>query len=164
MTASPDLHTLWRGAEIIVTRGDEEIDRIAADALQRVILAYGRQGDTPGDLEFALLELPDDWVLLGAHTGIGGRIHFERQAWWAERRCIYWVPRAAAPLPRVWQPGHWWRRHHGSGHARLPHEQLAAQVERWPLEGPQTWEERKWQRIVRSRPLAPVEAGPAQRR
>jgi hypothetical protein len=28
----------------------------------------------------------------------------------------------------------------------------------WPLEGPQTWEQRKWQRIVKSRLLPPLPA------
>jgi len=30
-------------------------------------------------------------------------------------------------------------------------------IERWPLQGPQTWEQRKWRRIERSRPFAPPE-------
>jgi hypothetical protein len=36
---------------------------------------------------------------------------------------------------------------------------LASLVERWPLQGPQTWEQRKWRRIARNRPFAPDESG-----
>jgi hypothetical protein len=36
---------------------------------------------------------------------------------------------------------------------RLPHSELAGVIEQWPLEGPQSWEQRKWANIVRSRLL-----------
>jgi hypothetical protein len=31
---------------------------------------------------------------------------------------------------------------------------LASRIEQWPLEGPQTWDQRKWMRIASSRPFA----------
>jgi hypothetical protein len=36
---------------------------------------------------------------------------------------------------------------------RVPHAELAGAIERWPLTGPQTWEQRKWERIAQSRPF-----------
>jgi hypothetical protein len=37
---------------------------------------------------------------------------------------------------------------------RVPREQLAGLVDVWPIEGPQSWDERRWQRIERSRPFS----------
>jgi len=42
-------------------------------------------------------------------------------------------------------------------YTRVPRAELAALIERWPMQGPQTWEQRKWRRIERSRPFAPAE-------
>ena len=38
---------------------------------------------------------------------------------------------------------------------RLPRSELAATIDKWPMEGPQTWEQRKWSTIARNRPFAP---------
>ena len=35
-----------------------------------------------------------------------------------------------------------------------PRGEKAGAIERWTLVGPQTWDERKWQRIASSRPFA----------
>jgi len=155
---SEDLHTAWRGMDLVVTRRNQELDRIAADDIRRAIVVYRGAGDTPGDLVFALLEGPENFLLLPAHSGIGGRIHFERQAWWEGRRNVFWVPQSRAPLPRGARLGGglggWLFGRGPTGCQRVPLDRLAPLVEQWPLEGPQTWDQRKWQRIERSRPLA----------
>ncbi|EHR71940.1 hypothetical protein BurJ1DRAFT_3125 [Burkholderiales bacterium JOSHI_001] len=153
---SMSLHTAWRGNDLMVMRQDREVDRIPANDIRRVILAYRGHGDSPGDLAFALFELAEETVILPAQSGIGGRVHFERQAFWTERNCIYWVALSKVSLPRQLRPGHWLLRRDRPGHVRLAHEQLAGLIDAWPLEGPQTWDQRKWQRIARSRALAPL--------
>jgi hypothetical protein len=153
---SNSLQTTWRGQDLLVYRNDQEIDRIAGAQIERVVLAYRGHGDSPGDLAFALVETAAETVVLPAESGIGGRVHFERQAFWAERNCIYWVALAKVSLPRQLRPGHWLLRRDRPGYDRLPREQLAGLVDGWPLEGPQTWDQRKWQRIARSRALAPL--------
>jgi hypothetical protein len=150
------LHTAWQGSDLVVWRDRAEIERIPSSQIERVILACHGHGDSPNELAFALIELANDALLLPAETGIGGRVHFERQAFWAERNCVYWVPAARAPLPRQLRPGHWLLRRDRPGVTRMPRDQLAAVIEQWPLEGPQTWEQRKWQRIARSRAFGPV--------
>ena len=54
-------------------------------------------------------------MILPAASGIAGRVHFERQAYWAGRHCIYWVAASKAVLPRTLRPGLWLlRRHQGA--------------------------------------------------
>jgi len=36
----------------------------------------------------------------------------------------------------------------------VPRAELSDTIARWTLTGPQTWDERKWQRIASSRPFA----------
>jgi hypothetical protein len=156
------LHTAWQGQELVVMEDDREIDRIAAEEIQRVVLVCRGAGDTPGDLVFAVIETPADAIVLPADSGIAGRVHFERQAFWAERNCIYWTTESRAALPRRLRPGLWILRRQRPGYLRAPRTELEGAIDHWPLEGPQTWEERKWERIVRSRPLAPSD--PAVRR
>jgi hypothetical protein len=151
------LNTAWQGNDLVVTEDDHDVDRIPADQIRRVVLVCRGAGDTPGDLQFALIETGDDVVVLPADSGIAGRVHFERQAFWAERNCIYWVSDARAALPRRLRPGLWILRRHRPGYLRAPRAELDNAIAQWPLEGPQTWEQRKWDRIARSRPLAPLD-------
>jgi hypothetical protein len=150
------LHTLWRGQDLLVLRQQDEIDCLHGPSIRRVVLVHRGSGDSPSDLAFAVFELDTDMVLLPAESGVGGRIHFERQAFWAQRNCIWWVPQAKVSLPRQLRPGHWLLRHDRPGHARVPREQLEPLLAQWPLEGPLTWEQRKWLRIARNRALAPL--------
>jgi len=152
------LQTAWQGMDLVVTKNDREIDRLPAQTIQRVLLVCHGNGDTPGDLAFAVIETSDETLVLPAESGIAGRIHFERQSFWSERPCIYWVNASHAALPRRLRPGLWmlWRQR--PGYMRLPRAELASTIEHWPLEGPQTWEQRKWERIARSRLLAPLDA------
>ncbi len=153
------LKTRWEGSDLLVLRGEREIDRIASREIHRVILVCHR-GDSPSDLRFAVVETLTDHILLPAASGIAGRVHFERQAFWLQRPCLYWVDDARAPLPRRLLPGVWLLRRQQPGYMRLAHAELAAVIEQWPLEGPHSWEQRKWARIVRKQLMRPAN-GPA---
>jgi hypothetical protein len=153
------LSTRWEGNDLLVLRNDEVVDRLAADEIRRVILVC-EHGDTPRDLSFAVIEVGADHVILPADSGIAGRVHFERQGFWAQHPCIYWTSAAHAPLPHALRPGLWLLRRHRPGYIRLPSAELAALIEQWPLEGPQTWEQRKWARIAANRSLQPATRKP----
>jgi hypothetical protein len=43
---------------------------------------------------------------------------------------------------------------------RVPRAELDAVIAGWPLEGPQTWDERKWARIEQLRPFAALRVVP----
>lgn len=143
----------WRGNDLVLTRDDSEVDRLDASQIERVILVC-RDGATPGDLAFALIETAQEHLLLPASTGIAGCIHFERQSFWAARPCIYWVDERRAPLPRRLRPGLWLLRRQRPAAMRLPRAELDAVVQAWPLDGPMSWEQRKWRRIEEGRALS----------
>lgn len=155
-------HTAWQGPDLVVFRDDKEVDRFAAAQIERVIFVYRGHGDTPGDLQFAVVELPDEAILLPAETGFAGRVNFERLSFWAERQCIYWVAEQKASLPARLRRGLWLLRPAAPAYARVPRAELAARIDQWPLEGPQTWEQRKWNRIAMSRPFAGLTPGATQ--
>ena len=147
------LATRWEGANLVVLRNQEVADRVAAADIRRVILVCNG-GDTPADLEFALVETATEHLLLPADSGIAGRVYFERQSYWTERSSIYWVTGRHAPLPRYLRPGIWLLHRHRPAFLRLPASELAPLIEQWPIEGPQTWEQRKWAQIAGQRHLA----------
>ncbi len=149
--------TAWQGQDIAVFRNEAEIDRVHAVEIERVILVHRGVGDTPGDLLLAVVELPQEFLFFPADTGFAGRVNFERQAFWAERACVYWVTESRAPLPIRLRRGRGFLGLAGPVFARLPRAELTGVIERWPLQGPQTWEQRKWRRIERNRPFAPPE-------
>jgi hypothetical protein len=155
---APLLATRWEGSEILVLSDDAVVDRIACADIRRVILACDR-GDTPSDLSFAVIDVGAEHVILPAESGIAGRVHFERQAFWTQLAGVYWVSAAHAVLPHRVRPGLWLLRRHRPGYLRMPSVELAPLVERWPLEGPQTWEQRKWARIAAGRSLPPAKNG-----
>jgi hypothetical protein len=145
------LATRWEGADLVVLRHGQPADRIAAAAIERVILVCSG-GDTPSELDFVLIETATEHVLLPAGSGIAARVYFERQAFWTGRACIYWTTSGRQlPLPRRLYPGIWLLRRHRPAFLRLPRAELAALVAQWPLEGPQTWEQRKWAQLGASR-------------
>ena len=146
--------TAWQGLDIVVYRDDVEVDRVPATQIERVVLVHHGAGDSPGDLVLAVVELAQEFLVFPADTGFAGRVNFERQAFWAERACVYWVNEARAPLPLRLRRGRWLAALAGPVYARVPREEFAGLMERWPLQGPQTWEQRKWRRIERSRPFA----------
>ena len=151
-------HTAWQASDIVVFHDDVEVDRFIAAQIERVIFVHRGTGSTLGNLAYALVELPDEHILLPAETGFAGRVHFERQSFWAEKRCVYWVPEHKAPLPVRLRPSLWFLRPSSPAYARLPRAQLTATLERWPLEGPQTWEQRKWKRITLNLPFSSCRA------
>jgi hypothetical protein len=146
--------TAWRGQDIVVYRDDDEVDRLSADRIERVIFVHRGRGETPSDLVYALVQTSDDFLFFPANTGFAGRVNFERQEFWTERACVYWVPESRAPLPVRFRSSHWWLRLSRPTFIRVPREQLLAMVSKWPLGEPQTWDQRKWQHIQRSRPFA----------
>ena len=147
-------HTAWQGSNIVVERDGAEVDRVHAPDVSRVIIVYRGDGESSSDLSYAIAELPEEFIVFPADTGIAGRINFEHQAFWAERGCIWWVSEAKVGVPPALRRGAWRLGRARPGYLRLPKAELGPLIDGWPLEGPQTWEERKWQRIERSRPFA----------
>jgi len=74
---------------------------------------------------------------------------------------VYWVSEQHVALPGRLRGGRWFLRRQPPAYARLPRAELDPLLERWPLQGPQTWEQRKWERIQRSRPFADINIHPA---
>jgi len=146
--------TAWHGQHIVVYRDDEEVDRVDAQDIQRVVFVHHGAGDSPGDLLYAVVETHDEALIFPDYTGFAGRVNFERQAFWAERGCVYWAGDGRATLPARLRRGRWLLGQSGPQFVRLPRAELAALVDGWPLEGPQTWEQRKWRRIENSRPFS----------
>jgi hypothetical protein len=146
--------TAWQGQDIVVYREDQEVDRVSALEIERVVFVHRESGDSPGDLQYAIVELAEECLVFPDYTGFSGRVNFERQAFWAERGCVFWVGDAHASLPGRLRRGRWLLRHSGPEFMRLPRVELAPLMEKWPLDGPQTWEQRKWRRIENSRPFA----------
>jgi hypothetical protein len=146
-------HTLWQGHEIALFRDDVEIDRIDSQQIERVFLLHRGSGETPNDVVQVVVELAEDCLVFGAETGFAGRVNFERQAFWAERGCVHWVSQARAPLPLRLRSGHGLMRMSPPPFARVPRAEVAASIERWPVQGAQTWDERKRSRIERDQPF-----------
>ena len=146
--------TAWQGHDIVLFRDDAEVDRVSAPQIERIIFVYRGAGESAGDLMHAVVETSEHCFLFPANTGFAGRINFERVEYWAERGCVYWIHQSQAPLPLRLRRGRWWLRLSGPGYSKLPHAELASIIDHWPPEGPQTWDQRKWRRIERSRPFA----------
>jgi (2Fe-2S) ferredoxin len=146
--------TAWQGPEIVVYREDEVVDRVNAHHIERVVFVHHGSGDSPGDLFYAIAETADEALIFPDFTGFSGRVNFERQAYWAERGCVYWVSDRHVSLPPRLRRGRWFLRAAGPQFARVPRAELASLIAGWPLEGPQTWEQRKWRRIENSRPFS----------
>lgn len=153
-------HTAWAGADIVVYRDGQAVDSLPADAIERIVCVYREPGRSPGDLSYSIVELEDSAVLLPAECGFAGRVHFERADYWQQRGCIWWVAARRAVLPPPFRPVGWWiRRAASPAYRRVARAELAGAIERWPLEGPQTWQERKWARIERQRPFTSAAPG-----
>jgi len=144
------LATRWEATDLLLVRGQEVADRIAAADIRRVYVVCDG-GDTPAELDFVIVETTADHVILPADSGIAGRVYFDRQPYWTERACIYWVIARHAQLPRHLCPGVWLLRRHRPAYLRLPQRELAPLIEQWPIEGPQTWEQRKWAQVASRR-------------
>jgi hypothetical protein len=148
------LQTQWQADEIVVTRGGECVDRLRASEIERVTLVHAGDGESPGDVRAVLFELAGRAVLLDAASGIAGRVLFERQAYWAQRRCIYWVNERQLAWQAVDGARRWrFLRPRVPAHRGLPPATAAGLIERASLTGPHTWEQRKQHRIERRRPF-----------
>lgn len=148
------IETCWQAEDIVVSQGRAVVDRLRADAIERVTLIHGGEGESPGEVRAALFELADRAVLLGAASGIAGRVLFERQAHWARRNCIYWVSERYVAWSSVPGEPRWsLLRARVPPHRALTHAAAAALVDRTEVAGPQTWDERKRLRIERRRPF-----------
>ncbi len=145
--------TAWHGQDIVVYRNEAEVDRLHAPNIDRVLLVHRASGDSPGDLVQAVVEIGDSCLIFPADTGFAGRVNFERQAFWADKGCVYWINESRAPLPLRLRRGRWFLGLTHPVFMRVPRADLAALIERWPVQGPQTWEQRKWRRIELSRPF-----------
>jgi hypothetical protein len=147
--------TLWQQQSIVVYRDEIEVDRLAAERIRRVVFLYAGAGDSPGDIGTSVVEFEGEaagYALLEARTGFAGRVNFERRAFWQARACVYWVPAAGVALPWRLRLGGW-RGETGSAYRRVDRAELEACLGRWALQAPQTWEERKRDRLERSRPF-----------
>ncbi|HZV92717.1 MAG TPA: hypothetical protein VFF72_05835 [Caldimonas sp.] len=154
--------TLWQQRDIVVYRDEVEVDRLAADRIARVLLVYRGHGDFPGDIATSIVELagdPGGFVLFDACTGFAGRVNFERQAYWQERACVYWVPAPSAALPWRLRLGGWRGEAATRAFRRIGRSELEGCIAGWVLEGPQIWEERKQSRLERSRPFGAASTG-----
>ena len=156
--------THWRANEIVVCRDGNEVDRLPGERIARVLLVYRGQGEMPGDIVQSIVELAgeDDFALLEPLTGFADRVNFERQSFWRERQCVYWVPAASAVLPWRLRLGIWRADAGERAFRRVRRDELAAAIATWPIAGPQTWEDRKRLRIARSLPFSDlVQRAPA---
>ncbi len=145
--------TLWQQQDIVVYRDEVEFDRFAATRIECVYLVYRGHGDSPGDIGVSVVELDDGYALFEAETGFAGRVNFERHAFWQAKECIYWVSAASATLPWRLRLGAWPVNSPARAYRRLERSEIEGCVANWALEGPQSWEDRKKQRIDRARPF-----------
>lgn len=150
--------TAWTGDDIVVLRNEVEVEHVHAPDIRRVIFVHtiGHGGDATGELSFALVEC-EDYLVLPAETGFATRVNFEREAFWSRKACIYWGDELTAHLP-----AHCLARR-GLSLARHPcvrrvsRAELAPLVEHWLLDGPQTYEQRRWLAIERAQPFARID-------
>jgi hypothetical protein len=150
--------TLWQQNDIVVYRDEVEIDRVPADLIERVFFVCRGHGDTPNDIAQTVVELGGDagFAVFEPHTGFAGRVNFERQAFWQERRCIYWVAGARAVLPWRLRLAAWRGEANGRAYRRLGRDELAGCTAAWQAEAPQTWADRKRRRIEGGRLFGPA--------
>ena len=125
-----------------------------ASDIERVTLVHAGEGESPGEVRAALFEMAERAVLLGAASGIAGRVLFERQAYWAQRNCIYWVGERRVSWPSVLGEPRWpLMRPRVPMRRTLTPAAAASLIDRAEVTGPHTWDERKRHRIERRRPF-----------
>jgi hypothetical protein len=147
------LRSSWQADEIVVIRGDELIDHLRADEIDRVTLVHADEGDSPGQVRAAIFELPDRVVLLGAASGIAGRVLFERQAYWSQRNCIYWVSERCVSWSEIQVESRWLFARQVPQHRQLTPAAARSLLDCSDVTGPHTWDQRKQHRIERRRPF-----------
>ena len=149
--------TAWQGQDIVVYRAhgqtEEEAGRLHAPHIERVIFVFRSSGERLSDIRFALVQTSAEVILVPIETGFSSRVHFERQAFWAERANIYWAAYNDAPQAIKRATGGWWSRLRGLKYGPIPSEGVATAIDTWTMEGPQTWEQRKWEHIAKNQPF-----------
>jgi hypothetical protein len=156
------LRTCWHNDEITVSQGDELVDRLRADEIQRVTLVHIGAGESPIEVHSAIFELPERVVVVGAQCGIAGRVLFERQAYWAQRNCIYWVNNRLVSWPAVEGESRWLFARQVPPYQPLTLAQANALFQRSDVTGPQTWDQRKQYRFERQRAFGGRQVGAMQ--
>jgi hypothetical protein len=127
---------------------------LRASDIEHVTLVHAGEGESPGEVRAALFEMAERAVLLGAASGIAGRVLFERQAYWAQRNCIYWVGERRVSWPSVLGEPRWpLMRPRVPMRRTLTPAAAASLIDRAEVTGPHTWDERKRHRIERRRPF-----------
>jgi hypothetical protein len=160
-TKETPLATRWQADGIVVTRGGDWVDRLRADEIERVTLVHAGEGESPGEVRAAVFELAGRTVVLGAESGIAGRVLFERQAYWSQRNCIYWVKQRHVSWPPIAGASRWPLRRLVPQH-RSNTPDAAPLFDRADATGPHTWDQRKWHRIERRRHFPGSVIGAAQ--
>ncbi|HMC14027.1 MAG TPA: hypothetical protein VKI18_00240, partial [Albitalea sp.] len=67
--SSSSWRTAWHGQDIVVYRDEAEIDRVNAGQIERIVFVYAGNGDSPGDLEYAVAQTSDECIVFPADTG-----------------------------------------------------------------------------------------------
>lgn len=147
----------WKGQDIVVTVAGTVVDRIPGDDIRRVVFVERGVPQSASDHAFALLELDDAHVLFPPDSGFAGLVHFERQAFWAGHRCVYWSSLDQVQLPRHCKVSRGLLRRGAPLYQRIARAEAPGLVDGWRLEGPQSWDERRMQRIETRRGFS---AGP----
>jgi hypothetical protein len=161
-TKETPLKTRWQANEIVVTQGSALIDRLRASEIERVTLVHAGEGESPGEVRAAIFELGGRTVVLGAESGIAGRVLFERQAYWSQRSCIYWVNQRQVSWPLMAGASRWPLRRRVPQHQSNTPDSAASLFDRSDVTGPHTWDQRKWHRIERRRHFPGSVIGSAQ--
>lgn len=163
-TKQDPLRCAWCADEIVVSRADEVVDRLHADAIVSVTLVHAAHGDSPGEIRAAIFELPDRTVMIDASCAITSRVLFERQDYWSARNCIYWISERQVHWPRTGGESRWPFAHHAPLHCQWTPEAAESVLRPCDRSGPHTWGQRKQVRIDRARPFTAraVEAMPLQ--
>jgi hypothetical protein len=156
---APQLRTCWQGDEITVSRGDELVDRLHVDEIERVTLVHVGAGESPIEVHSVIFELPKRVVVLGAQCGIAGRVLFERQAYWSGRNCIFWINNRHLSWPAVEGESRWLFARQVPPYWQMTPAQAGALFERCNATGPQTWDQRKRHRFERQRPFGGRQVG-----
>jgi len=129
------------------------VDRLRAGDIERVTLVHTGEGESPGEVRSALFEMAGRAALLSAASGIAGRVLFERQAFWSQRNCIYWINERRVSWPPIRRESRWPFGRGAPQYRQLSPAAVTSLLERSHVTGPHTWDQRKRHRIERRRPF-----------
>jgi hypothetical protein len=78
---------------------------------------------------------------------------FERQAYWSQRNCIYWVSERSVSWSEIQAESRWPFSRHLPQHRQLTPAAARSLLDASDVTGPHTWDQRKQHRIERRRPF-----------